>query len=286
MLKQLPALGSQRASKLPTQDSESSRPIQRRIGWLLIVYFIWIVAVNIWAAFSPNASQATGYLFEFAAFAITTAMLVVARASPGRFRIDRLTAVLLVLFATILRLQRPEEVGSAPDPTYFAFAIVAVVIAAVVIRSRGTDRKWAGTSPGWLALGLVSGTALGLFMQSLASLFYRGEATPAASYPITIGALVLTFIYTMGHTAILEEPIGRGFLWGYFELRGWRPVRIWLLQAALFWLGHLRLVDSPVTFWLALPLGGLMLGWFSWHSRSVSAGLLAHAAYNTLGAFY
>jgi membrane protease YdiL (CAAX protease family) len=88
----------------------------------------------------------------------------------------------------------------------------------------------------------------------------------------------------MSRAVILEEPVFRGFLWGFLRERGWNEKVIWLSQAALFWLAHLNYVQRPYTFWLVIPLSGLVYGWLAWKSRSLAPSMLAHAAYNSLAA--
>jgi len=47
------------------------------------------------------------------------------------------------------------------------------------------------------------------------------------------------FMAQLCNAATLEEPLFRGFLWGYLRLQGWNEKWIWLFQALLFWVGHI-----------------------------------------------
>ena len=49
----------------------------------------------------------------------------------------------------------------------------------------------------------------------------------------------------------------------------------------LFWLAHIYLLGgSPITFWVSVPLGGLVVGVLAWRSRSIAVSMLAHGAAN------
>jgi membrane protease YdiL (CAAX protease family) len=95
-------------------------------------------------------------------------------------------------------------------------------------------------------------------------------------------AIGLALNHESSHAAILEEPIFRGFLWGYLANRGWRDKSIWIIQGALFWLAHLSYWDRPYTFFVTVPAGSLLLGWLAWRSRSVGACMVAHGLFNAL----
>lgn len=223
---------------------------------------------------------------ELLIYAITAAMLVVARSSLAEYKIDKLTVVGFLLFGTLLRLPSATSDGTPLDPLYCAFGAVALLLVVALLRSRPAGISWAHPSWEWIGLGLISGVGP-VLLASVARMLVSGNPSPIeAALPLSAGGLVFMFLYWMGHSAIIEEPAFRGFLWGYLEQRGWGGLRIWFLQAALFWLAHVRYIDRPYTFWVAVPAGGLLFGWISWKSRSVGPALLAHAAYNSLAAFF
>jgi membrane protease YdiL (CAAX protease family) len=89
------------------------------------------------------------------------------------------------------------------------------------------------------------------------------------------------FVYHLGFASISEEPLFRGFLWGYLRRLGWKDIWIWPAQAAIFMSAHLYFIDAlPFEFWIVVPLAGLILGLFAWWSRSIAPGMMAHAAFN------
>jgi membrane protease YdiL (CAAX protease family) len=114
----------------------------------------------------------------------------------------------------------------------------------------------------------------------------EGEPSIQTTRPLTAVGLAVVFLAFLADSAIQEEAVFRGFLWGYLETLGLKQPMIWLLQAGLFWIAHLRYLDRPFTFWLALPASGLLLGWLSWKSKSISASVLAHAAYNSMASYF
>jgi uncharacterized protein len=88
--------------------------------------------------------------------------------------------------------------------------------------------------------------------------------------------------------ALPEELFFRGFLQGRLEeampptvnLLGARVGRAWLLQAALFALGHFLVSFEPQMLSRFIP--GLAFGWLYARTRSIVAGTIFHAACNLL----
>jgi membrane protease YdiL (CAAX protease family) len=79
-----------------------------------------------------------------------------------------------------------------------------------------------------------------------------------------------------------EEPLFRGFLWGFLKENRWPEVLIWIFQALLFGLAH---GDYYFTYpdpwiWQRTFVGGLILGLVAWRSRSIVASALVHGILN------
>jgi membrane protease YdiL (CAAX protease family) len=136
----------------------------------------------------------------------------------------------------------------------------------------------------WTLLGGLSGLSLLIVMVYPMSL----QITQIPSgYQLYFGALwingLVNIPYQIGYAAATEEPVFRGFLWGLLRKFGWRDGWTWLFQAGLFGLAHLYYLESmPFMFWIGVPIGGLVLGWLAWRSRSIAASMVAHGVMNGL----
>jgi membrane protease YdiL (CAAX protease family) len=129
-----------------------------------------------------------------------------------------------------------------------------------------------------LFIGFVLSTLLNLGIFQSNAGFTGHDYTALSSVTTSTGA---AFLYQLGFAAISEEPVFRGFLWGYLRRSGLREIWVWLAQAVLFMSAHLYFKDAlPFNFWVVVPAAGLLLGLLAWRSRSIAAGMLAHAAYN------
>lgn len=270
-----------------TQDTLSGdRQIEstRRIGWLLLIYLLFWVLVGSRLAVPEVSALISAELVDLLRYALVAAMLLVSRRDLRDFRIDRLAAVFFVVFGALLRIPAVPGLPN-PEPTLWVFGLIALSLVVLVYRSPSTHPRWAAINWGWIGLALISAPLPIVGVAATQTLLTGSRTTIVPTAQFSGPALAYLFVYWMGHAAALEEPAFRGFLWGYLERQQLKGAHIWLLQAALFWLGHLRYLGNPFLFWVTVPLGGLLMGWLSWHSKSLAPSMVAHAAYNTLVAF-
>jgi len=80
---------------------------------------------------------------------------------------------------------------------------------------------------------------------------------------------------------VYEEMLFRGMIWAFLRERNCGNVKILIIQALLFWLCHLNLV-STISFWFALPLISLWLGFLVLRYKSLIPSAMTHLVYNFL----
>jgi membrane protease YdiL (CAAX protease family) len=97
----------------------------------------------------------------------------------------------------------------------------------------------------------------------------------AKSITPLMAAILLTV--NLSSAAVDEEPLFRGFLWGWLLKRGWRDGWILLFQAVFFWAGHLYYLGRmPLSLWVIVPVSGVALGLLAWRSRDIAPAMVAH----------
>jgi len=127
-----------------------------------------------------------------------------------------------------------------------------------------------------VGIGVLTGVIVGVLSGWLSLL----EFNPSRSQ-LTMKVLMLLPIQEMLYAGIAEEPFFRGFLWGALRKRGWKEGWVLAVQGMLFWLAHIYWIErSPVTFWVIVPLGGLVFGLLAWRSRSIGVSMIAHGLVN------
>jgi len=93
--------------------------------------------------------------------------------------------------------------------------------------------------------------------------------------------LWIKFIIEFGKSAVNEEILLRGFLWGYLKNKHWNETTILVFQALTFSFGHISYYGN-IEISIRIFVTGLLLGIVAWKLRSVTPGIIAHALANTL----
>ncbi|MHB9146793.1 MAG: CPBP family intramembrane glutamic endopeptidase [Symbiobacteriia bacterium] len=167
-----------------------------------------------------------------------------------------------------------------------AAPIAALCLAAGLLLTRTRLPRFDWRTLAWMGgaivLGLAAAVVFGVgeamshqipgLMQEPASVVWGWAAPQILREPL----------YQLAGAASLEEPLFRGFLWGYLKQARWQDHWIWLLQAGLFMLGHFYYFGRLwFSFWILVPASALFLGWLAWRSRSIAPGMLAHSIMNS-----
>ena len=91
---------------------------------------------------------------------------------------------------------------------------------------------------------------------------------------------MINFISVLATSAIIEEVLFRGILWGVLKNLNRKEVEIIFIQAVLFSLFHFER-----TYWfssfVAIPVTGVVFGLLVYKTGSVNMSIATHAGFNT-----
>lgn len=129
----------------------------------------------------------------------------------------------------------------------------------------------------WLLISIVVGTIYGI----ITGIIYR-TFMPSTPVKATVPIFFSLFITQVRNAALTEEPLFRGFLWGYLRKRNWKEHSILLFQAFIFFIGHFYYLSSiPIAFVETL-ISGLVFGLVVWKSKNMSTSIIVHGLYNSI----
>jgi membrane protease YdiL (CAAX protease family) len=132
----------------------------------------------------------------------------------------------------------------------------------------------------WALLGGILAIACNIFIVSL-GIAPRQPGAVSASFGFLIPAILLQ----MTMAGVFEEPLFRGFLWGYLRRAGWKDVWIWPFQAFLFTLAHVYYLQTEAVgpWFLRIMLPALLIGFIAWRAKSIFASMVTHGFFNATG---
>jgi len=260
---------------------------------LIVVLFALRYLVTAFRVLSGEPPAWFMAAFEIGTYFLVAAFLILEVHSLKDYHITPMAAWIIILFKPIETLilggwqvvdsQASFALAFPKTPAVFIWAnavILFLFLRPVLIQKGAIQRQ------DWIEL--LAGLMVGLLIAVLTAIpaaFTVGSSNPVKSAGIWIAIFsgISTIPYQFGYAAISEEPVFRGFLWGWLRKVGRRDVWIWLFQAGLFTLAHLYYLKSaPLMFWFSVPLGGLVLGWLAWRYRSIAVSMAAHGVVNGL----
>lgn len=132
----------------------------------------------------------------------------------------------------------------------------------------------------WALFGGMLAIACNIFIVSL-GIAPRVPGLVSASLLV----LVPSVLIQMTMAGVFEEPLFRGFLWGYLRRAQWKDGWIWLLQALLFTLAHVYYLQTEFLgpWFVRIMLPALLIGFIAWRAKSIFASMVTHAFFNASG---
>jgi membrane protease YdiL (CAAX protease family) len=220
------------------------------------------------------------FIYTIVTYLLTAILIWLEREALSDFHIGKLALIIFILskpYQLLLQL-----LGFAPSSL-----ITILVLVPIAIRLFWSLRKddklvleYKANLSRWVLISTIIGIVLGVFSGYMLILQGgRGDKQLSLLLVIVIPTIQLT------NAAVNEEPLFRGFLWGFLRKKGLRDIWIWMIQAGLFWLGHigyLGRVDQPISFWIALIMG-LIFGLIAWRARDIAPSMITHALVNGVG---
>jgi membrane protease YdiL (CAAX protease family) len=268
-------------SDTPQNVIRYHRLIGRMILSLLLVLRIpYTIAIIHWL---PIENQTGAAIYELGSYSLIVFLIWWEREQLAQFHFDLLPLscflILRPIHTVILNYWNVDSPLKFPRLPALFILFLAAGLALSLLKSGYKLTPLTRRNVIWLAIGLGVGLSFSVFQNPRE--FLSALYNPAINSSALFKSTVLTILYHLGFAPINEEPLFRGFLWGYLRQQNWRESWIWLFQTSLFMIAHIyRMNQDPLFFWIYIPLAGLLLGWLTWRSRSLAPAMLAHGLIN------
>jgi hypothetical protein len=235
-----------------------------------------------------------GWLFELGTYLFTAALIWLERERLADFNIDGFAVMLILIAKPVETLVMYFEGASLMPLAFPQFPSIIIAgcsasLGLALILSKRTKLAVTWQSVLWWLAGAGCGVLLAAALAYPSSLQIGATNAPLQFKTTDFLRKILLrgFIYQTGFAAVSEEPLFRGFLWGYLRKLGLSPIWAWLLIAFSFTIGHLFYFgSSPISLFVIVPVVSLALGLIAWKSKTISSSLGLHAATNALGAYF
>ncbi len=212
-----------------------------------------------------------------------SAALILAGGSLESYHVGYVSVALLLLLGITLPLDPENAAGIAMKGIVWATSagLFITMLLRRVQPIRPTWKELAYLIPAVVGAGLLVAAPTYIAMQKT-GLHVQPENLSAYLSAQGIGGLV---VGVASSTAVPEEFIFRGLLWGGLLKESYPEGKAAVLQGVLFWMWHFdRAIPAPLSFWILIPAVTAFLSFLAWRSRSLLPPIAAHTAYNVFGA--
>jgi membrane protease YdiL (CAAX protease family) len=258
------------------------------IGWsILIVLLLLRIPYTIAIIYLlPIENQSGAAIYEVSTYFLICFLIWWEYGRLKEFHIDQSSLLLIILVrpiqTLILNYWGVDSPLAFPHPLGLALWAISLGVMVALWRRGFKPAHINSRSLTWLVLGLLVGIGMSIAenLRTFRSMLYIVHPLQTQLTPV-LYSTSLNVLYHLGFAPINEEPLFRGFLWGYLRHLKWKEHLIWSFQAVLFTVAHLYLAGQfPLTFWVFIPTAGLVFGLMTWRSRSIAPAMLAHAMIN------
>ena len=273
----------------------TSIPTHQLVAWLILAGLLVLRLPLVGGVRFFASPSWLSPAYQIGTYLLTAGLIWWERERLTEFNIDGLALWIILLAKPIqtlyLALVWDPNVGMPADPLAFpnwpglCCWVIPTGLFAALWLSHAPWPKLSRQSFMWAGLGILAGLLTAVFLALPMSLQVR-DVPHFSGFLVAraLGAGAASFFFQMGYAAVSEEPVFRGFLWGYLRQVGWENRRILLVQAGLFVLGHIYYINTaPISIWIIVPLGAIVLGGLVWRTKSLSSSLAAHATVNAVG---
>jgi len=233
----------------------------------------------------PISKAIGSNVFQDGTYLLTAMLIFIKRDSLSEYNMD-FFSLLIFMIAPIAKMI--SEYSLATKESYnsmisadwwFQIVISICLIITLLLYRPKLHKRGIRKMLLWFLIAVTVGIGSGVLLGYITSLQSIGKS---AVHP-TIPLLISLFFIQLGSAAAVEEPLFRGFLWGFLKNQHWNEYLIWLFQAALFMLGHIYYFGiNNFSFFIIVPFSALMFGLFAWRSRSIGTSMIVHGFYNSV----
>ena len=224
----------------------------------------------------------TGPVYEVLTYFLIGFLIWWEHAQLKAYHLDFWAILIIVIFKPLSVFLLPvmgmsEHPLALPHLPGIAILIIAVILFGLILWRKiniGTpDKQGLFGYSFWAAWLVILFVVYGILM-----IRYLGYPVPPDPGKIAW----LAPFYQLGYAAVAEEPLFRGFLWGGLKSAKVKEHWILLIQAFLFMIAHIHLLDTPqpALFFGITFVNAVLFGLIVWRSRTLAASMGMHGFAN------
>lgn len=247
---------------------------------LLVLRIPFLTGIALFSKISPPWLEP---IFSNSTFLLTAVLIWWERKRLEEFHIGYGSLGIFILGPIIFSILLKVMSFSSTPQNYLSIPWLQIVIAlsllAALIVKRPNLQKVTVKSVIWIIVSVVIGLVIGALYGYVNSVVFPTQRGSAVTFPL----FIFMFVRQITWAAALEEPLFRGFLWGYLKKAGWKDIWICFFQSGLFLVSHAYYITVNPIIFINVFIAAFILGLVAWKSRSIANSMTVHGLFNSVG---
>jgi len=256
--------------------------MKNKIGHvLLIIIIVEFFLSSFFGLIAGENRQLLGilvYTFIISAYAVIIIMLLIEGHPVESFSLDSMSLLIIVVSCFIR-----EKFYVGGEIFYLVIlALLGLSILVIAIKKRLFVYKFDLKN----IFPIFLWTLITLFVVSMVEIVevkMLPEVTgvpPQFNISLALQQAFRETVFQVSWVTVAEEVFFRGFMPGYLIKLGLKEKNAFIIQAVVFWLMHFRNINTPITFFISIPLLTISMTMIVWRYKKVSAAILIHTLAN------
>lgn len=220
-------------------------------------------------------------VFSYCTFLITALLIFWERNYLSDFNFDSLALYIFIFTPFVEQIMRMLIIPYTPfenNQINWIYMIISFLLLLTFVLTKTKIKQINLKSLIGVLIGILVGLVIGTMNGFLLQLQNNLRSDMQASFSI----FIINSLSQIQNAALIEEPLFRGFLWGYLRKFGFDNYLILFIQTGLFVVGHTYYIGRYPISLLIVLIGGLVLGIIAWKSRTIASSIFAHGLSNAV----
>lgn len=219
-------------------------------------------------------------------YLLSAALIIYERKRLPCFNIDLFSLILFIgiplLSPFVDNIGKFLNINIYLNHSPFKIIVALLLSLGLVILKPKFEKKALAKAVLWLMITVLAGLLFSILFAYLQCRQLHIGLVLKTKYDLVLA--ITSLLQQIAFAGISEEPLFRGFIWGYLTDKGFKWHWIWIFQALLFTLGHLYYLSSGYLYslFIIVPISGLLLGLIAYRSRSIGNSIICHGLLNSV----
>lgn len=259
---------------------------------IIFVALLVILRFPLTIAYCYDVIKLSGYVFNTIfinlTYVLTISLIIYERKNLSKFNITTSTIILLGVMPFIAFTLRFWSSRWFEKTSFDFLNYVSLIFAGILLILFFTSKLTLTKEN--IKKTLVN-TIFVLIMACITIIIMSGISSIGKFKDLEFSKILPAFVFQVYMAAMSEEPLFRGFIWGYLRDFKWKEFYILIFQSALFMFGHIYYFTAflsgtmPIFIFIRTFIAAFIFGLMVMKTKTISSSIITHGLINSICQF-